>query len=142
MSKPEKLTKQIGNQKVTDKKKNITWDRNQALLQKAYVDLIKRLKRCPTQTEVANEVNLSLKTVKLHVKEMKFKPLDSPMRVLTPDVLAFIYNSAKKGSAQSQKLWVQLLEGWSEKIGVEHSGGVRIIKDSIHKKLQDQRNAS
>ena len=130
--KKKTTSKSKGNQKVTsEERRNVTWENNQALLQKAYVDLIQRLKRCPTRMEVAKEVNLSVKTVKLHIKEMKFEPLDNPMRVLTPDVLASIYSSARKGSAQSQKLWMQIMEGWTEKQEMNVSGGVKIIKDDI-----------
>jgi len=131
-AKKKTTSKSKGNQKVTsEERRNVTWENNQALLQKAYVDLIQRLKRCPTRMEVAKEVNLSVKTVKLHIKEMKFEPLDNPMRVLTPDVLASIYSSARKGSAQSQKLWMQIMEGWTEKQEMNVSGGVKIIKDDI-----------
>jgi len=124
-----------GSQRVTDEqiaeKRNITWETNQKLLQEAYVRLLQQLKRCPTITEVAQEVNLSVKTVKLHVKELKFQPLENPLRVLTPDVLASIYTAARKGSSPSQKLWMQIMEGWHEKSEMEHTGGVKIIRDNI-----------
>lgn len=124
-----------GDPKVTESdsedKRNITWERNQKLLQETYVKLLQLFKRCPTISEVAKEVNLSTKTIKLHIKELKFDPIESPLRVLTPDVIASIYNSARKGSSQSQKLWMQLMEGWSEKMDMKLSGGVKMIKDDI-----------
>lgn len=104
--------------------RNITWQKNQAIIQDAYVELIKEKKRCPTLLEVSNEVNLSMKALELHVKELKFKPSDDLIRTLTPDVVMAIANSARKGSSASQKLWMQIMEGWTEKQELEHSGKV------------------
>lgn len=115
-----------GIQKVTDEKRNITWESNQKLLQEAYIELLQTLKRCPTTTEVSKKVNLSLKTIKLHVKELKFEPLENPLRSLTPDVIASIYLSAKNGSAQSQKLWMQIMEGWRDGIDISTTGKIRV----------------
>lgn len=130
----KKKTYKKGSLKVIgdiEEKRNITWDRNQQLLQETYIKLLQELKRCPTILEVSKCVNLSRKTIRLHVKELKFEPSESPLRTLTPDVLASIYSSARKGSAQSQKLWMQIMEGWSEKTDVNLSGGVKIIQDDI-----------
>jgi hypothetical protein len=117
--------------KSAKKEGRTDWLRNQALVQTAYVDLLKELKRCPTILEVANKVHLSIKAIDNHVKQLKFEPLGDSMRALTPDVVASIYNSARKGQPASQKLWMQIMEGWREKTEVEHSGGVKIIKDNI-----------
>lgn len=98
--------------------KNITWQRNQALIQEIYIELVKELKRCPTILEVSEGVNLSIDTINKHVKELKFEPLESPLRSLTPDVLMSIVKSARRGSSASQKLWLQVMEGWSEKTDI------------------------
>lgn len=39
----------------------------------------------------------------------------------TPDVVQAIYRSALKGSSDSQRMWLQYFEGWSEKQTVQHS---------------------
>jgi len=144
-NKTKKKTVKKGNSKVTEsdleEKRNITWERNQKLLQETYIKLLQLLKRCPTISEVAQEVNLSVKTIKLHIKELKFEPTENPLRILTPDVLASIYSSARKGSAQSQKLWMQIMEGWKEKSEMEHSGGIKVLRDTIANKLKEK-NAS
>jgi len=121
-----KRDEKTGVQKVTDEKRNITWESNQKLLQEAYIELLKTLKRCPTTTEVSKKVNLSIKTVKLHVRDLKFEPLNNPLRSLTPDVIASIYSSAKKGLAQSQKLWMQIMEGWRDGIDISTTGKVKV----------------
>jgi len=92
----------------------IDWARNQALIQQTYIDLIKELKRCPTNYEVSQRVKISVTTIKKHVRQMKFEPQESPLRVLSPDVLISVYNSARKGTSASQKLWFQIMEGWVE----------------------------
>lgn len=111
--------------KVYKSDKNITWQKNQALIQNAYIKLIKNLKRCPTILEVSGEVNLSIKAINNHIKEMKFKPLQNSLRALTPDVIKSIYETALKGSPASQKLWVQLMEGWRE--GIDIKADVKLI---------------
>lgn len=98
-----------------DTKKNITWNLNQKLIQEAYIGLLQELKRCPTIQEVSDQTELSCKTIRLHIKDMQFEPSVHPLRVLTMDVLMFIYMSSKKGSSASQKLWLQVMEGWHEK---------------------------
>jgi predicted transcriptional regulator len=124
-----------GNSKVTkvdnEEKRNITWERNQQLLQETYIRLLQALKRCPTISEVSKEIDLTPKTIKLHIKELKFEPAEHPLRVLTNDVIASIYNSSRKGQPSSQKLWMQIMEGWHEKAELEHSGGVKVIHDDI-----------
>jgi len=46
--------------------------------------------------------------------------MDSYFRLLTPDIIVAIANSAKKGSSASQKLWMQIVEGWAERQEVKH----------------------
>ena len=117
-----------GSSKVPQKKKNLTWNRNHQLIHEAYLSLINELKRCPTIEQVSKRVRLSERVIKLHIRELKFAPLESPLRVLTPDVLVSIYASARKGSAQSQKLWMQVMEGWNEKKEIEHSGEISNVR--------------
>lgn len=110
---------------------NITWHVNQAIIQDAYIKLIKQLQRCPTMLEISEHVNLSIKTLEKHVKDLKFEPTKELMRTLTPDVVMAIAESAKKGSSSSQKLWMQIMEGWTEKQEIEHSG--KIITVTVRK---------
>ena len=100
---------------MAKKCKNITWDLNHGIIRDSYVKLIKDLKRKPTYDEVSKDTRLSINAIKRHIDELKFEPLRHPLRVLSEDVLISIANSAKKGSSASQKLWMQLTEGWTEK---------------------------
>lgn len=101
--------------------KNNTWQINQALIQNAYIKLIKQLQRCPTVFEISKEVDLSINTLNKHIQELKFEPLKDLMRTLTPDVVMSIANSARKGSSASQKLWMQIMEGWTESHNIDLS---------------------
>ncbi len=108
--------------------KNITWQVNQALIQNAYIKLIEDLERCPTLYEISQEVNLSINTLKKHVDELKFEPLKDLMRTLTPDVVMAIANSARKGSSASQKLWMQIMEGWTERTEITGKDGAPLTQ--------------
>jgi len=129
--KTPKKTQEKVNAKLTENKRNVTWQANQKLLQEAYIELIQELKRCPTRKEISDAVNLSETTIQKHIVEMKFDPISHPLRVLTNDVIASIYDSSKNGSSASQKLWMQIMEGWREKTDINHSGGVTVIHDDI-----------
>ena len=116
--------------------KNITWDLNHSLIRDSYVKLIKELERKPTIAEVSKDCNLSHNTIDSHIKELRFDPLKHPLRMLTEDVMLAIEDSAKNGSSASQKLWMQICEGWSEKTineipGIEKIQPLNIIVDSL-----------
>ena len=98
---------------MAKKKHNITWQRNQALIAETYIKLGSDLGRCPTIREIALKLKVSKTTIEKHIKELEFEPMTSPLRALTPDVLLNIYKLTKTQSA-SQKLWLQVMEGWKE----------------------------
>jgi len=112
--------------KVTKGDKNTTWEYNHSIIRDSYVKLIKNLKRKPTQNEVAIETNLSRKTIQKHTDTLKFEPHKHPLRILSDDAIISIISSARKGNAASQKLWFQIMEGWTEKQVMEHEGGMNI----------------
>lgn len=115
-------------------KRNKGWEENHALITEAYLRLIKQLKRRPTLPEVQKEIarpavenetlkiakKLGIDTICNHLQQLEFNPIDSPLRILTDQVLISVANTAMKGSSASQKLWFQLVEGWKE--GTELSG--------------------
>ena len=110
----------MANNKLSESGRNITWDLNHQIIRDSYVNLIRELERKPTYEEVAKDSKLSINTIKKHIKELKFDPLKHPLRVLTDDILISIAKSAKEGSYASQKLWMQVCEGWSEKQEITH----------------------
>lgn len=106
--------------------RNITWELNHSIIRDSYVKLIKAFVRKPTYDEVSVDTKLSIKTIKNHIDTLKFEPQKHPLRVLSDDVLLAIASSARSGSSASQKLWFQIMEGWTEKQVVEHQGGITI----------------
>lgn len=128
-----KKTQKTNKKKLGKTDKNITWQVNQKIIHETYLALIGRLKRCPTIGEVCEETKLSRNTLDDHIKELQFDPPKSPLRVLTPDIIAAIYSSARKGSSASQKLWLQVMEGWSEKTDLNMSGNFSIKNIDIGK---------
>jgi DNA-binding transcriptional MocR family regulator len=92
---------------------------NYELIRKAFLKIIQGKKKAPTIDEVCDATGLSVNTVKKHLKELQFDAPDNPFRILTPEVITAIYETATsgdKGAVQAQKLWMQLIEGWSEKV--------------------------
>lgn len=90
------------------------WELNHRKIRDAYIQLIKEKQGMPTMSEISTITGLSHSTVQRHLDDLHFEPLKHPLRILTPDVILAIANSARKGSAMSQKLWMQLMEGWVE----------------------------
>ena len=119
--------------------KNVSWQLNHSIIRDSYVKLIQELKRKPTIKEVSENCNLCVDTINKHIRELKFDPLKHPLRVLTDDVIISIISSAKNGSAGSQKLWMQLCEGWSEKTIIEHEGQIDLtdVRNKLIEKLTD-----
>ena len=126
----------MAKKELPESNKNITWDLNHQIIRDSYVNLIKLHKRKPTYAEVSIDCKLSPKTIKKHIDTLKFDPLRHPLRILTEDVMLAIEDSAKKGSSASQKLWMQICEGWTEKTineipGIEKIG--EIVLTSVKK---------
>ena len=126
----------MAKEKLSESCKNITWEINHQIIRDAYVTLIASLERKPTYKEVSEDCGLSINTIKKHIDELKFNPVKSPLRILTEDVIMSIANSAMDGSHGSQKLWMQILEGWSERTVLEHEGKIDVTE--IRKRLIDR----
>lgn len=95
-------------------KKRVDWEANQSVIRDAFMKLLKKYNRMPSSYEIAKQTGLSASSVQTHFKDMKFEPLNHQARALTNDVVLSIARSAQKGNSQAQKLWMQIMEGWSE----------------------------
>lgn len=80
---------------------------------------------------------MSINTLNKHVSKLKFEPLKDLMRTMTPDVVAAIAESAKKGSSASQKLWMQIMEGWTERNEITGKDGEKLFNDMTEQDKQD-----
>ena len=121
--------------------KNTTWEWNHAKIRDSYIKLIQSLERKPTYDEVSKDTNLSYKTIQKHADTLKFEPHKHSLRILTDDVMMSIANSAMDGSHGSQKLLMQIIEGWSERTVLEHEGEINLndARKKLIEKLTNKR---
>lgn len=103
------------------KKERKDWTEHHAVIRDAYVEIIKIKKRCPTLKELHEATNYASQTIRDHLAKLEFDAMKTDMRVLTPDVLLAIANTAKAGSSSSQKLFLQVMEGFSEQSNINHT---------------------
>jgi len=134
----------------TADKKRSDWEFNQVTIQDAFVKLLKKKKRKPTAAELSEHTGLSVSTIDRHVKQMKFEMQSDTWRTLTPTVIHAIHKGAVRGGVFAQKLWLQVVEGWSEDINLNHgaqesladviaqSTGIKMRKD-IEKNAKSKR---
>lgn len=104
---------------------------NQSAIRDAFLAILKEKKgRRPTRAEIAERTGIHYNTIRKHLRGVDFRDLlteeQATFRILTDDVILSIYRSAMKGSSASQKLWLQVVEGWQEKQEVTHSGSVAV----------------
>lgn len=131
-----------GNEKVK-KGENIRadYDRNLSAIRDAiYAHIIETKGRAPSYTDLSERTGLSYRTIEKRYKEIEFKPMDSYFRLLTPDIIVAIANSAKKGSSASQKLWMQIIEGWSERTEITGKDGENLFQSMTDEELLAQIN--
>lgn len=84
----------------------------------AMMEYMKRYRRVPDVEEIASIVDMPASAVQNILSKMQFTRIAHPLRVLTNDVLMSIYQSARRGTVEAQKLWMQLFEGYSPKDGM------------------------
>lgn len=102
--------------------RNATWRKNHAVIREAFLKLMRSGKKPPTLAAISEATKLSVTTVHGHCKELDFGEMTSPFRTMTPDVLRAIAIRAAdpyEGSHQDAKLFLQVIEGWSEKTAHE-----------------------
>ncbi len=122
------ITQKIPKKDSTDKRV-VT---NKETIKQAVLDYITehKGKKAPTTDIIAQITGLSYKTVQTYFKELDFKTMVTPMRALTPLVLNNIYNLSHK-SVSAQKLWMQVVEGWNERLDLNVAQDIQEIKVEI-----------
>lgn len=102
-----------------DAKKRSDWEKNHEAIRDAYVAGIKMLGKKPTITYISKELNINWNTVWRHLEDIENDLRKSPLRVLTEDIILAVARAAQGGNPQSQKLWFQIMEGWTEKTNLD-----------------------
>jgi len=109
-----------GEEELTgEPKKRSDWERNHELIRNAYVDAIKELERKPTISHISRVVGMTWHVVAAHLDSIENDLSKHPLRVLTEDMILAVAKAARKGNPQSQKLWFQIMEGWTEKTNLD-----------------------
>lgn len=104
---------------------------NQAKIREAFIELLKEKKgRRPTRVELSERTGIHFNTIQKHLRGIDFSGLladdQKIFRVLTDDIILAIYRAGMKGNPSAQKLWMQYVEGWTEKQETKHSGAITV----------------
>lgn len=133
--KPDAKKKAVGKKPAKTGKKKAPrrqdWESNHVRIRDAFLRLLKKHKgRKPTYRELSEITGLAMSVVQGHIRDIKFKPKQSAMRVLTDDVILAIHDAAKKGRSRSQELWLAVMEGWIRKTKTTHDGSIGFEKET------------
>ena len=103
------------NEKVQKSIERIDVQRNKMIIRNAIIEYINEHTFPPSVVELEKIVKISQQTISEHIKEMDLFESDKVFyKAFTPEVIMNIKEGTKKHPA-SQKLWMQVVEGWSEK---------------------------
>jgi len=104
-------------------------EQNEVALHDAFIKLLLDYKRRPTYRELADYTGLHYNTVRKHMKNVHDRTIEelkktnlADFRILTQDVILGIFKAALDGNVGSQKLWLQLVEGWREGMDMTSNG--------------------
>lgn len=103
------------------KKSRADYERNRVEIQMAYINFIKRNGRRPWFTELTKETKLHYNTVRKHMLDIQAQDLGNleksnlaDLKILTPEILLGLASKAMKGNSACAKLFLQVVEGWTE----------------------------
>lgn len=92
----------------------LTFQTNHAVIVQYILQYTKDNNRAPLPVEIHKGTGLHYNTVKKHLAKLDMSDQLKHMRVLTPNMIMATYQAGVRGNVQAQKLWYQLVEGWSE----------------------------
>jgi len=98
------------------------WEANHWRIYDAYINHFNEHKRPPTQTKLAEITGLDRSTIANHIKDSTLTDIIPSVRMRTMRVLNGLANRAEKGYAAEVKLWMQIVEGWREVMGIDNIG--------------------
>lgn len=84
-------------------------------IENAILQHLKQRKVLPTQGQLAETLGLSRKTICLHLKEINLQNFMPNYKSLSPRVMLGLLSKALTGNPLAVKLWMQIVEGFSEK---------------------------
>lgn len=108
----DRVKKRAASSKPKTELRRKDWRDNHAKVLSTFIRLLKTFQRKPTLDELSAQTGLSVRVVSSHLKAGDFSETVEDLRILTSQVLMGIYSSAMEGKAQSQRLWLEVVENW------------------------------
>lgn len=133
-SKTEEVKEQVIDSKKAGKSR-ADWEKNNIIIMRSFKKLMKKLETIPMVIEIAADTGLNEETIRRHMKTFSFDAVKEQMQTLTPDVMQSIYDSARRGNSQAQKLWVQVVNDWKE--SQNHNLTVNSWADAMNNLLKE-----
>lgn len=96
--------------------------------------------RWPTYKQIEEATGFCHATIKRHRNDINLENFVSDYKTLTPTVMRGLGLKACKGDANAAKLWLQVVEGFRDKIDLEHKAKSDLNKttdDKTKKKLYE-----
>lgn len=118
---PESAENDKSSQEPEDEKvkRRRDWQRNNREIAKAILDFYKEHGKSPTNAELAKLTGISERAIQNHFDELDFADIFESgrrkMATMAEPAFLAILNSAVKGSAKSQDLFMQIVMGWIPK---------------------------
>jgi len=94
------------------------WEDNHILISEQYIKLARKWTKRPTVSALVKATKLSHATIETHLLEMSKMNLEDRykhFKFLTGDLLLSMYREGKKGKASCAKLFLQIIEDFTEK---------------------------
>lgn len=98
------------------------WTKNHEIIKASFLKLYSKLKKLPTQQEIADDCKVSRITVNKHLKDLSLNDISPLFKLKADRVINGIAKKAETGDAPSAKLFFQIVFGWQEKSKIEESG--------------------
>lgn len=97
------------------------YEYNHWRIAEAYKAFVKQYRRTPTARELAEDCELDEKTVRTHLKSLRFVPKEHPARILTNDIINALASKALGGDLAAFDRWMQVMEEYVPKQEIRHA---------------------
>lgn len=106
-------------------KHNQAYIQTDARIKAAYLEIMNKEKRMPSQEEIAAVLKMSVSTISLHLNAIDLTEIIKPFKIFGTDVLNGLREKALSGSPEAIKLFFYLIFEWTEKREVNVKADVK-----------------
>lgn len=122
------------NKKFAKVNKNVTWETNHMLIENAYWEYLNKNNKIPSFQKIADMTGLSRITVDKHLRGATLDMLKPYFKPMTTRVIKKLGLTAEEtGRAAETKLYLQVIEGFTETSKTEH----KIDTDKLKKEIEN-----